>query len=40
VIRPGNVVLPEEVDIFITGSEQILKAASSEAKINELLGPK
>jgi len=40
VIRAGNIILPEEVDIFKIGSEQIPVAATSKTKINELLGPK
>jgi hypothetical protein len=40
VIRAGNIVLPDELDIFKTGSEQIPVAASSKTKINKLLGPK
>jgi hypothetical protein len=40
MIRVGNIVLPEELDIFKIGSEQIPVAVSSKTKINELLGHK
>jgi len=40
VIRAGNIVFPEELDILKIGSEQIPAAASSQTKINEFFGPK